>query len=173
MLLTFLSLILLGGFNIGLIDYVLVDNLSYLLVVLSLWIGALMFIASYYVANFNKNKPIFTILVLLITTLLLITFSGSNLILFYIIFESTLIPIFLLVIGWGYQPERISASYYLLFYTLFASLPLLLGLLYLRSGLETINYYLLGESTMKLDMFIVLSLIVAFLVKIPLYFGHL
>ncbi|CAB0028941.1 unnamed protein product [Trichogramma brassicae] len=37
-----------------------------------------------------------------------------------------LIPTLMLIIGWGYQPERIQAGIYLLFYTLFVSLPLLM-----------------------------------------------
>ena len=60
---------------------------------------------------------------------LLISFGTSDLLIYYIAFETTLIPIFILVIGWGYQPERVTASYFLLFYTLTASLPLLLGIL--------------------------------------------
>ena len=44
---------------------------------------------------------------------------------FYILFETSLIPIFLIVLFNGYQPERFSAGLALLFYTLLASLPLL------------------------------------------------
>jgi len=35
-----------------------------------------------------------------------------------------------LILGWGYQPERVQAGIYLLFYTLLASLPLLVGILF-------------------------------------------
>jgi NADH-ubiquinone oxidoreductase chain 4 len=92
---------------------------------------------------------------------------------FYIIFEATLIPIFMLIFGWGYQPERVVASLYLLFYTLFASLPLLVSLLYIEKiffTLEIIALPLLTQSTSDLVFF---GLILAFLVKIPVYFGHL
>jgi NADH-ubiquinone oxidoreductase chain 4 len=40
-------------------------------------------------------------------------------------FESRLIPTLFFILGWGYQPERVQAGIYLLFYTLLASLPLL------------------------------------------------
>ena len=47
--------------------------------------------------------------------------------LFIYFFESRLIRTLFLILGWGYQPERVQAAIYLLFYTLLASLPLLVG----------------------------------------------
>jgi NADH-ubiquinone oxidoreductase chain 4 len=41
-----------------------------------------------------------------------------------------LIPTLFLILGWGYQPERVQAGISLLFYTLLASLPLLVGILF-------------------------------------------
>jgi len=103
---------------------------------------------------------------------LVCTFFTSNIILFYIIFEGTLIPIFLLVIGWGYQPERLKASYYLLFYTLFASLPLLLGILWINNETGRLIFSLLNLSIdWSITLFIIITL--AFLVKMPVYFFHL
>lgn len=63
---------------------------------------------------------------------LLVTFSSLNYLLFYIIFEISLIPTLILILGWGYQPERIQAGVYILFYTLSLSLPLLGSLLYIH-----------------------------------------
>jgi len=56
--------------------------------------------------------------------------------LFYISFEASLIPTLLLILGWGYQPERLQAGIYLIIYTVTASLPLLAGLilLYFTNG---------------------------------------
>lgn len=61
---------------------------------------------------------------------------------FYIFFEASLIPTFLLVIGWGYQPERLQARMYLMLYTITASLPLLLsiGMIGISSG--TLCFYI-------------------------------
>jgi formate hydrogenlyase subunit 3/multisubunit Na+/H+ antiporter MnhD subunit len=42
-----------------------------------------------------------------------------------------LIPTLFLILGWVYQPERVQAGIYLLFYTLLASLPLLVGILFI------------------------------------------
>lgn len=82
----------------------------------------------------NKNrifKNYFLLLILLLLALLYLTFSSVNLFLFYVFFERSLIPTLLLILGWGYQPERLQAGLYLLFYTLLASLPLLISIFYI------------------------------------------
>lgn len=61
---------------------------------------------------------------------------------FYLFFESRLIPTLFLILGWGYQPERLQAGLYLLFYTLFASLPLLLGLFFILKENLRLNFFL-------------------------------
>jgi NADH-ubiquinone oxidoreductase chain 4 len=62
---------------------------------------------------------------LILLIILLGSFLRSNLLGFYFYFESSLIPIFLIILGFGYQPERLQAGLYFIFYTLGASLPLL------------------------------------------------
>jgi len=64
-----------------------------------------------------------------ITFLALITsffFTTESWIIFYVWFELSLVPIFLIILGWGYQRERISASIALIFYTISGSMPLFL-----------------------------------------------
>jgi NADH-ubiquinone oxidoreductase chain 4 len=58
-------------------------------------------------------------------------------------FESRLIPTLFLILGWGYQPERVQAGIYLLFYTLLASLPLLVGILFIYNSLGSLCLFLL------------------------------
>ena len=80
---------------------------------------------------FNVGFFYFCILsVFVLIGLLLLSFSVVNLLSFYILFEFSLIPILYLVISWGYQVERITASYYLFVYTLIGSFPLFLSLLF-------------------------------------------
>merc|ERR1719334_2056298 len=59
-------------------------------------------------------------------------FLRKKLLPFYILFELRLIPTLLMVFFFGYQPEKLQASMYLLIYTVFSSLPLLL--IFLRLG---------------------------------------
>lgn len=62
---------------------------------------------------------------------LFFSFFRLNSLVFYLFFELSLIPILLIIIGWGYQPERLQAGLYMMLYTLFGSIPLLFGLIYM------------------------------------------
>nr|WBK17763.1 NADH dehydrogenase subunit 4 [Bactrocera zonata]WCB98549.1 NADH dehydrogenase subunit 4 [Bactrocera zonata] len=148
------------------------DVISYGLILLSLWICTLMISASESVYKYNNYKNLFLFNVLILLIFLVLTFSSMNLFMFYLFFESSLIPTLFLILGWGYQPERLQAGVYLLFYTLLVSLPMLVGIFYLYSNLNTMNFYLLGNYMFNYDL-LYLSLILAFLVKMPMFLVHL
>lgn len=100
----------------------------------------------------------------------------NNLLSFYILFEISLIPTLVLIIGWGYQPERLQAGIYLIIYTIRASLPLLLIIIYIRSlrGSLYMGFILpLCFSFIYYIDIMWLMCIIAFLVKIPIYLTHL
>nr|APT41566.1 NADH dehydrogenase subunit 4 [Micropygomyia chassigneti] len=149
-----------------------IDYLSYGLVFLSIWIICLMMMASEKVIYYKKQEKLFMILLLLLLILLVLTFSTMNIFLFYLFFESSLIPTFFLVLGWGYQPERLQAGLYLLFYTLLASLPLLITIMYLYMDYYSLDYFFLNMVN-EFNFYIYLSLILAFLVKMPMFLVHL
>nr|YP_009711873.1 NADH dehydrogenase subunit 4 [Daphnia laevis]QGA47450.1 NADH dehydrogenase subunit 4 [Daphnia laevis] len=160
------------NFNLGMVNLIQLDYLSYMLGELSLWILVLMILMSFYIKS-NENFPLsFVGLSVSMLIFLLLSFSTSDLLLFYIAFEATLIPIFLLVMGWGYQPERVTASYFLLFYTLAASLPLLLSILYMNYNDLSLDYAFFSHKRIYLGV-IFWGMIMAFMVKLPVYFGHL
>nr|YP_009445572.1 NADH dehydrogenase subunit 4 [Picromerus griseus]ATV99249.1 NADH dehydrogenase subunit 4 [Picromerus griseus] len=146
------------------------DLLSYSLIGLTYFIGFLMLMASYKVYS-NKDKLMefgFTMLIMILS--LVLTFSSINMFLFYISFEMSLIPTLFLIFGWGYQPERIFAGYYLLFYTVFASLPLLLGIFYINSLVYSLNFWFISLDT--INIYLYLSMVLAFLFKMPVPFFH-
>nr|YP_010225798.1 NADH dehydrogenase subunit 4 [Anaplectoides virens]UDD75295.1 NADH dehydrogenase subunit 4 [Anaplectoides virens] len=148
------------------------DIMSYGLIMLSIWISILMIMASenLYKMNFYINFFLFNIIFLLI--MLYLTFSTMNMFMFYLFFEGSLIPTLMLIIGWGYQPERIQAGMYLLFYTLFVSLPLLMGIFYIFNEIHCMMIYFLKFFNLNMYM-LYFSMIMAFLVKMPMYFVHL
>uniref|UniRef100_UPI0030E39670 NADH dehydrogenase subunit 4 n=1 Tax=Mecidea indica TaxID=3127717 RepID=UPI0030E39670 len=147
-----------------------VDILSYSLISLSYFILFLMMMASYKIYNFKENNWMFLFVLMLMMYSLLWTFSSLNMFIFYVSFESSLIPTLFLIFGWGYQPERISAGYYLLFYTLFASLPLLLGIFYIMGVSNSLDFWLININSVNFYLYI--SLIMAFLFKMPIPFFH-
>nr|AML25934.1 NADH dehydrogenase subunit 4 [Staphylinidae sp. BMNH 1274219] len=148
-----------------------VDLLGYLLVLLSIWICSLMILASFKVKlMFNKN--LFLMMINILMLVLVLTFSVMNLFLFYLFFEASLIFTLLLILGWGYQPERIQASMYLLFYTLMGSLPMLVGIFYIYSKNNILDFYLLKMLSFN-NIYLYLSFNIVFLVKFPMYMFHL
>nr|YP_010426681.1 NADH dehydrogenase subunit 4 [Mycalesis francisca]USN89443.1 NADH dehydrogenase subunit 4 [Mycalesis francisca] len=148
------------------------DLISYGLILLSIWISYLMVMSSEKLMKSNFYENFFLLNILLLLLLLYMTFSAMNLFMFYLFFEGSLIPTLMLIIGWGYQPERIQAGLYLLFYTLFASLPLLLGIFYIYKEMNCMMMYFLKFYNYEY-LYLYISLIMAFLVKMPMYFVHL
>nr|ULR86982.1 NADH dehydrogenase subunit 4 [Macquartia sp. 3 HNL-2022a] len=148
------------------------DIISYGLILLSLWIISLMFMASESVYKYKNYMNLFMLNMILLLLLLVLTFLSLNLFMFYLFFESSLIPTLFLILGWGYQPERLQAGIYLLFYTLLVSLPMLVGIFYLFKLTGTMNFYLMNNYLFNMDLFY-FSLLLAFLVKMPMFLVHL
>nr|YP_009531188.1 NADH dehydrogenase subunit 4 [Ornebius fuscicerci]AXY63945.1 NADH dehydrogenase subunit 4 [Ornebius fuscicerci] len=153
------------GYGLGL------DNLSYGLVLLSIWICSLMLMASSMIYYNNIYKELFVVVLLLMLLLLLLTFSSMDMVKFYLFFEGSLIPTVLMIFGWGYQPERLEAGMYLLFYTLLASLPLLVVFLKIFKENNSLIFLLIGN--IGTDFIMYLSLMLAFLVSMPMFMVHL
>nr|QAY82050.1 NADH dehydrogenase subunit 4 [Acrocrypta assamensis] len=147
------------------------DYLSFILILLSFWLLGLMFMSSknlYFMKNYSE---VFGLILILLMLSLYLTFSFLNIFLFYLFFEASLIPTVVLIMGWGYQPERLDAGIYLLFYTLLMSLPMMIIIFYLNLKMD-INIFIFLNESIKNSYFYLCSLLV-FLVKIPMFFLHL
>nr|YP_009262624.1 NADH dehydrogenase subunit 4 [Elysia ornata]ANI87290.1 NADH dehydrogenase subunit 4 [Elysia ornata] len=109
----------------------------------------------------------------LLAGFLVLAFSSSNVINFYVWFEASLIPTLILIICWGYQPERLQAGTYMMLYTVGASLPLLIVIIWrcLESG--SMNIFLMGNSLSDFFGGALIFVYGAFLVKLPMYGVHL
>jgi len=107
--------------------------------------------------------------------ILTIIFYVRSFLSLYIYFEFSILPIFLIIIGWGYQTERVRARLALIFYTITASIPLLLFLLntniFRKIFFFTQLPYKLNLNSVSL--IIILSIVSAFLIKLPIFLGHL
>nr|QZK22190.1 NADH dehydrogenase subunit 4 [Amitermes sp. QLD_299] len=149
------------------------DLISYGLILLSLWICVLMILASESIFRLGYFSGFFIFVVIILTIMLYCTFSSVSLLSFYIFFESSLIPTLFLILGWGYQPERVQAGIYLLFYTLLASLPLLVGILFVYNSLGSLCLFLLGSNSSLVGGLFYVCMVFAFLVKMPMFMVHL
>lgn len=148
------------------------DMISYGLILLSVWIISLILIAREVIFKNDNYVNLFLINIILLLLMLILTFRRVSLFIFYLFFERRLIPTLFLILGWGYQPERIQAGIYLLFYTLLVSLPILIGIFFLYKFTGTINFYLLNNYIFNYEL-LYFSLLMAFLVKIPIFLVHL
>lgn len=148
------------------------DIISYGLILLSLWIVSLILMASESIYKYRNYTNLFLLNIILLLIILVLTFRRIRLFIFYLFFERRLIPTLFLILGWGYQPERLQAGVYLLFYTLLVSLPILIGIFYLYKNTGTLNFYLLNNYIFNYEI-LYFSLVIAFLVKIPIFLVHL
>nr|YP_010352914.1 NADH dehydrogenase subunit 4 [Macrolenostreptus orestes]UOF70319.1 NADH dehydrogenase subunit 4 [Macrolenostreptus orestes] len=142
--------------------------LNLTLVWLSVWIVMLMLLAS--LKSIKYNEVYFLLIMLSMVFFLFLVFLSVDLIWFYISFEAVLVPTYLLIIGWGYQPERLQAGVYLIFYTMFVSLPLLIVILWIGSSDKN---FALFDHMGWWGIFIFFCGVGAFLVKMPMFFVHL
>nr|YP_008080637.1 NADH dehydrogenase subunit 4 [Zebrias zebra]YP_009072312.1 NADH dehydrogenase subunit 4 [Zebrias zebrinus]AFE62074.1 NADH dehydrogenase subunit 4 [Zebrias zebra]AGH06065.1 NADH dehydrogenase subunit 4 [Zebrias zebrinus]AGH27481.1 NADH dehydrogenase subunit 4 [Zebrias zebrinus] len=157
-----------------------VDQISAPLLVLSCWLLPLMLLAS---QNHMTKEPVsrqrtYILLLISLQFFLILTFTATEFIMFFMMFEATLIPTLMIITRWGNQAERLNAGIHFLFYTLIGSLPLLVALLALQSSLGTLSFSSLSYNNLNLtnsytDTLLWAACLIAFLVKLPLYGVHL
>jgi NADH-quinone oxidoreductase subunit M len=148
------------------------DGLSYVFLVLTLVTFPFLFLSAWTVTKFPKH---FFCHLLAMELLLVLTFVTVDLFYFFILFESLLIPMFILIGGWGARTRKIKAAYYFFLYTLFGSLFMLFGLIYLYQLTGSLNYHVvLGEKLdAKAQKILWLCFFLAFAVKMPLFPFHI
>lgn len=152
------------------------DILSVCLVVLTLWISGLMVFASQKIYITGNSVKGFLIVILSLSIVLLLSFFTRNIIMFYILFEASLLPTLLLVLGWGYQPERLQAGVYLIIYTVAASLPLLFSIIIMIKESHSLCFFIPFWTFFYAGEFLFFwwfVAIAAFLVKTPMFLVHL
>ena len=178
----FLNILLLGGvivfllktfqFNLNLFKEIfLCDKISLFFVVLSVYIIffiILLFSEFSYFKNIFGLKKMFLLLVFLT-----LFFLVDKIFLFYIFFELRVFPAFLMILGWGNNPERFNAIFYLFSYTFIGSFPLIFSLIKNYKILFSLKFYfLLRLQWRKMNSLFSFFIILAFFIKLPLYFLH-
>lgn len=141
------------------------DYYSYSLVILSLWIcGCILIIRI-------KKLIEFGILILLLT--LVLCFFSLNLLIFYLIFEISLIPIFFIILYGGYSFERYEAIIYILLYTVVSSLPFLWLILLIFLHYDRLMIMVLSFLIIQLEWVLFLLCLFGFIVKLPIFLFHI
>ena len=129
--------------------------------------------------NYYQDKQKRTLILLNLSLMLFLSifFFSSESLNIYVIFEMSVLPIFIIILGWGYQTERLEARIRLIFYTITASLPLLGVYLWIFFNRITTNLIIIEKilniNNSYISKIIIFCLLAAFLVKLPIYGVHL
>jgi NADH-quinone oxidoreductase subunit M len=149
-----------------------VDGISLWFVLLTAFINVIVVIAGWEVITRRVNQYMAAFLIL--SGLMIGVFSTLDGLLFYVFFEATLIPMYLIIGIWG-GPNKIYAAFKFFLYTLMGSLLMLLALIYLytKSGgsfdLATWQALRLDSTSQTLLFF---AFFAAFAVKVPMWPVH-
>ena len=147
------------------------DGLSLPLVLLT---SLLFFLSAIYSARISDRAPSYVVLMLMLETAALGTFMALDGLLFYVFFEVSLVGMYFMIAGWGYE-DRQRAALMFFIYTLLGSLPLLLAIigLYLSSGTFDMRVWIdMPPLTGIAAMLALIAMLFTFAVKIPAFPVH-
>ena len=155
------------------IQYVIgVDGISILLVMLTTLIMPLCILASW--SYIKTRVQAFMICLLIMETAMLGVFMALDFVLFYILWEAMLIPMYMLIGIWG-GPRKIYASIKFFLYTLAGSIMLLVGIIWLY---KTNNYsffipdMMWQHYSLTAQIYLFLAFFLAFAIKVPMFPFH-
>lgn len=125
--------------------------------------------------NLKYKLRDFLIVLLFINFFLINVFGVSDLIFFYVFFESVLIPMFLLIGVWGSRERRVAAAYQFFLYTLLGSIFMLIAIFFVYShfGSTDFRVFLTLSLTPQRQFFFWLLFFLAIAVKVPMFPVHI
>jgi NADH-quinone oxidoreductase subunit M len=151
----------------------LFDGYTYILIFLTLIIMGLCF---YLIPVTRNDALVYYVIFIIVLISLLIAFTTYNILFFYIFFELTVLPMFFLINYGGANGKKIKASYYFMGYTMFGSLSLLSGIIYLYQCIPGLSdgplpLLLIQEAGLSdsICLFVCTCFFLGFAVKIPLF----
>lgn len=148
-----------------------VDGISLALVLLTTFLMPVTILASRHVENRVRE---YMIAFLLLETMMIGTFCALDTVLFYVFFESVLIPMYLIIGVWG-GARRVYAAFKFFLYTLLGSILMLIALIYiyLKTGQTDIVALQAGNFfTADVQKWLWLAFFASFAVKLPMWPFH-
>jgi NADH:ubiquinone oxidoreductase subunit 4 (subunit M) len=150
-----------------------IDGISLFFVLLTTFLTPVCILAGW--TSINNYVKEYCIAFLVMESLLICVFSMLDLLLFYVFFESVLIPMFLIIGVWGSRERKIRAAYQFFLYTLFGSILMLLGILliYFQTGTTDITILWTTKFSEKRQILLWISFFASFAVKVPMIPVHI
>nr|DBA43775.1 TPA_asm: ND4 [Bombus picipes] len=136
------------------------------MILMMFWIFGMIFM------NLNEYEKYCLFLNLILMFFMLINFMSLDLLMFYFMYESSLLLIFYMIMEWGYTEDRVLSAFYLMFYTLIFSLPMLYLIFKLLNLSGSVSFFMMEMLMIKFDNFAFIYLLMSFLVKVPMYMFH-
>src|SRR5688572_13937194 len=169
--------------SIGARYHVGVDGISLWLVLLTTLLMPISILSSW--TAVTKRQPTYYVLLLLLESAMIGVFVSLDLLLFYLFFEASLVPMFFLIGVWGGE-RRIYAAVKFFIYTAVGSLLMLVGIIALyfihqrATGIGTFDYVVLLETlrttagviSPRAEFWLFLAFAFAFCIKVPLWPLH-
>jgi NADH-quinone oxidoreductase subunit M len=148
-----------------------VDGISLPFVLLSTLLTPICVVASW--TSITERVKEYMVAFLVMESMMIGMFCALDLILFYVFFEATLIPMFLIIGVWG-GPRRVYAAFKFFLYTLAGSVLMLLAMLtmYIVAGTTDIPTLLTYEFSPRLQIWLWLAFLASFAVKVPMWPVH-
>lgn len=145
-----------------------IDGISLFFIILTTLLIFICLLSSW--SSVKSEVKYYLICFLLLEFFLINVFIVLNLLIFYIFFESVLIPMYLLIGIWGSRERKIRASYFFFFFTLLGSVFMLLAIIYLYIQIGSTNYETLLSIhlTKKEQQLIWLAFFLSFASKVPM-----
>lgn len=167
--------------SLGISYHLGIDGISLFLVLLTTFIMPVTILSSWHAIHRGMRE--FLIVMLILETALIGTFTALDMFLFFIFWEAVLIPMYFIIGIWG-TDRRIYAAIKFFIYTAFGSALMLVGILYLyfahlnqfeTSTMNILDFYKLSipyDGIISPQGLVFLAFLLAFAIKVPMFPFH-
>lgn len=147
------------------------DGIALLFLILTMYLGVISIISNW--ENIVSKRETYMILLMLLVILMGLNFVCLDLISFYVLFESTLIPLYLIIGIYGGSKKN-KAAYYVLIYTLCSSLFMLLSIVIIYVIYNNVDYVTINSKIISIELqsVLLIGLMIGLGVKTPIVPVH-
>lgn len=153
--------------------YIGIDGISLFFVVLTTFLIPICILVGW--SSIKSYKKEYMIAFLICESFMIAVFCMLDLLLFYVFFESVLIPMFIIIGVWGSRQRKIQAAYQFFLYTLLGSVFMLLAILFIfsQTGTTDLQILLTTEFSERRQILLWIAFFASFSVKVPMVPVHI
>nr|QIA59889.1 NADH dehydrogenase subunit 4 [Asterella wallichiana] len=153
--------------------YIGIDGISLFFVILTTFLTPICILVGFYSVKSYKKE--YMIAFFICESFLIAVFCSLDLLIFYVFFESVLIPMFIIIGVWGSRQRKIKAAYQFFLYTLMGSLFMLLAILFIffQTGSTDLQILLTTEFSERRQILLWIAFFASFSVKVPMVPVHI